>query len=100
MRWLKTHNPYYADVAIDRSRLDFIPEGAEIPGVQDCKHIGTPPLEGKGPAADQAKAGRDAAEAAYETCGVLLPEVAPDFRDEVRKLLETAHGQNDRGGDT
>ena len=42
----------------------------------------------------------DAAEAAYETCGVLLPEVAPDFRDEVRKLLETAHGQNDRGGDT
>ena len=35
LRWLKTHNPYYADVAIDHSRLDFIPEGAEIPGVQD-----------------------------------------------------------------
>ena len=46
---------------------------------------------------DQTKAGRDAAEAAHKTGGMLLPEVAPDFRDEVRKLLETAHGQIDRG---
>ena len=51
--------------------------------------------EDKGPAPDQKKAGRDA-EAAYETGGMLLPEVAPDFRDEVRKLLGTYQDQRDR----
>ena len=35
LRWLKTHNPYYADFTIDHSRLGFIPEGAQIHGVQD-----------------------------------------------------------------
>ena len=50
--------------------------------------MGLPPI--------RKKAGRDAADAAYETGGILLPEVAPDFRDKVRKLLETAQGQSDR----
>ena len=41
LRWLKTHNQYYSDVTIDRSRLDSIPEGGgEIPGVQDWGPIG------------------------------------------------------------
>ena len=58
----------------------------------------TPPLpEDKGPATDQTQAGRDAPEAAYATGGMLLREVAPDFRDEVRKMLETPHDQSDRG---
>ena len=62
---------------------------------------GGPPLpDDNGPAADQKKEGRDSGDAAYETGGVLLPEVAPDFRDEVRKLLETARDQSDRRGST
>ena len=56
----------------------------------------TPLPDDNGPAPDQTKAGRDAADSAYETGGMLLPEVAPDFRDDFRKLLETAHGQIDR----
>ena len=97
-RWLKTHNPYYSDVTIDHSRMGSIPEGAEIPGVQDWEPGGPPPLpEDNGHAPGQTKSGRDAGDAAYETGGMLLPDVAPDFRDKVRNLLATAHDQIDRG---
>ena len=58
---------------------------------------GRPLSEDKGPSADQTIPGGDAAEAAYETGGMLIPEVAPDFREEARRLLETANAQGDKG---
>ena len=97
LRWPKARNPYYTDVAIDQSRLSGIPEGAEIPGVQDLEPGGRPLPEDKGPSPDQTMPGGDAAEAAYEKGGMPIPEVAPDFREEVRELLETAHVQGDKG---
>ena len=39
--------------------------------------------------------GGDAAEAAYETGGMLLAEVDPGFRCEVRKILEKARAQGE-----
>ena len=91
-RGLKEHNPYYADVVPDPSRLSDIVEGAAIPGVKDMKPVGFLP-EDMGPARDQVAPGFEVAEAAFETGGMLLPEIAHDFQSDVRKLLDSDRPQ-------
>ena len=46
--------------------------------------------EDTGPAPDQVAAGVDVSEAACETGGMLLPEIAPFYQSEVRKLVDSS----------
>ena len=54
--------------------------------------------EDKGHAPDQIADSGFAREEAYETGGIPPPEVAPDFGDEVRRLLEEARAQGEAVG--
>ena len=58
-----------------------------MPGVRDMVPVADLLPEDKGPSPDQIAAGGFSGEEAYETGGMLLPEVAPDFRCDVRWLL-------------
>ena len=68
-----------------------------MPGVRDVVPGADLLPEDNGPAPDQIADGGFAGEEAYETGGMLPPEVAPDFRDEVRRLLEEARAQGAAG---
>ena len=79
--WLKGHGPYYADVKVDPSRLASVTEWSEMPGARDMAPGADLLPEDKGPAPDQIADGGFSGEEAYETGGMLFPDVAPDFRD-------------------
>ena len=91
MRWLEARNQYYTDVTIDQIRLSALPDGSRV------RSMAVPLPQDKCPTPDQTMPGGAAAVADYETGGMLLPEVAPVFRDEVRKPLGTTQLQGDKG---
>ena len=97
LEWLKVHNPYYKDVTVDPSRIAGIPEGSEIPGAMEMNADGGLLPDDLGPAPGQNEVGAEASEEGYGTGGMPLPEVAPNYREEVRKLIVSANGQQDSG---
>ena len=50
-----------------------------------------------GPAPDQVAHGVEVNGAAFETGGKLLPEIAPGYQSDVRKLLDSARPQSEAG---
>ena len=97
IHWFKDHNPYYAEVVLDPSSLADIVEGADIPGVNDMNPGAACLTEDMGPAPEQVAHGVEVSGAAFETGGVLLPEIAPGFKSEVRKLLDSRGPKARRG---
>ena len=79
------------------SRLAGIPEGSEIPFAVEMNPEGGFLPDDIGPAPRQNEVGADASDAGYETGGMLLPAVAPNYREDVRKLIAPAPDQNDSG---
>ena len=71
--WPKEHNPYYADVVSDPSRIADIVEGAEIPGVKDMNPAAECLPEDMWPAPDQVAPGAEVSEAGFETGGMTTP---------------------------
>ena len=50
-----------------------------------------------GPAPDQVAHGVDVSDSAFETGGVLLPEIEPDIQSDVPKLIDSARLQSEAG---
>ena len=90
-------NPYYSDVALDPARLTGIVDGAEIPGVKDMDASTDRLPEDMGPAPDQVAPVGEGCEASFETGGMLLPEITPDIKTEVGKLIESSRQQGESG---
>ena len=98
MRWLKGHNPYYADVVAGPLRFADSVDGGEIDCVRDLDPKAGFPPDDKGPSTDQVGPAVEVSEAEFETGIMLPPEVATAYMGEVEKFLETARLQTAEWG--
>ena len=99
MRCLEAHSPCYTDVTIDQSRQTALPEGPDNLGPNFgawrppiyMRTKGPPPTRQRRAATPRMRPTR---RAVLRTAG---NQIRPGFRDEVRRLLETANVQDDKG---
>ena len=95
--WLKEENPYYADVVLGPIRISEIADGAETPGVKGTGQAKECLPDDMRPSPDLVAPVGDVSEAAFESGGMLIPEITPGCQSEARKLLASALRQGESG---